>query len=527
MNLRIDLPSFLKRDRFPLLTLALISFGTCFALYLLQGRIDIPNADEGQLWYGAIQTADGQVPIRDFQAYNPGRYYWTALWLKGLGTGIMSFRFALLLFQAVGVFFGLLAARKMTANRLHLTLFALLLALWSIQRYRVFEFSWTLIAVYAAFWLLESPVPRRVFASGVFVGFSLFMGQNLGLYSFCSFLAVLLFIRSKGRKAPFLERWGNWTLGILAGCAPLLLMMLFVKGFIRSYLEFFQGFWLLKATNVTLPIPWPWTMTYQGLSLAATLSQFLSGILFLMVPLLYAYFLYQAAKTKGLPAGPRGLLLASACVGVFTMHYAFSRADWEHQAASFTPFLFAALAWVSIKKKGSFTAILGLFLLTLLAVGPQSYFYYQASQPKDAFLSLPIGSDRLWVPRRTAYFIGNLERTLKEKMGPNESILIAPLACNLYPLFHLKSPLVELYFTLPASEEKQREQIEALEAGKVDWLLISDFALEGREEHRLSGTHPLLWGYFMERFQPLTPGDLKTGYYLFHRKAPGTVLGRR
>ena len=53
--------------------------------YIIQGNIDINLADEGYLWYGSLQTSIGQVPLLDFQSYDPGRYYWVALWFKLFG----------------------------------------------------------------------------------------------------------------------------------------------------------------------------------------------------------------------------------------------------------------------------------------------------------------------------------------------------------------------------------------------------------------------------------------------------------
>jgi len=40
--------------------------------------------------------------MRDFQSYDPGRYYWGALWIKILGDGgIISFRFNYAAFQFI------------------------------------------------------------------------------------------------------------------------------------------------------------------------------------------------------------------------------------------------------------------------------------------------------------------------------------------------------------------------------------------------------------------------------------------
>ena len=57
--------------------------------FQLVGRLGFNLMDEGFLWYGAARTALGEIPLRDFQSYEPGRYYWIAAWAcscTGLGS---------------------------------------------------------------------------------------------------------------------------------------------------------------------------------------------------------------------------------------------------------------------------------------------------------------------------------------------------------------------------------------------------------------------------------------------------------
>ena len=69
--------------------------------------LNLIPADEGFLWYGVLQTRAGEIPIRDFQSYDPGRYYWCAAWSFLFGGGILGLRASIAVMQAVGLFFGL------------------------------------------------------------------------------------------------------------------------------------------------------------------------------------------------------------------------------------------------------------------------------------------------------------------------------------------------------------------------------------------------------------------------------------
>lgn len=150
-------------------------------------------SDKGNFWYGGWRTWLGEVPIRDFDGYDPAHYLWYALWFRALGdSGLVAFRLADSIFVFIGTTFGLLALRKVVEWRWML-LVAGSIFLWSYPLFRSIDHAVSLAAVYFDALLIEHPSIKRHFIAGVFVGVAAFIGRNHGVYCALAYFLLIAF----------------------------------------------------------------------------------------------------------------------------------------------------------------------------------------------------------------------------------------------------------------------------------------------------------------------------------------------
>ena len=133
--------------------------------FLLQARAGINLADEGFLWYGVQQTAHGQVAIRDFQSYDPGRYYWGAAGAFLFGKGLLALRFSETIFQIIGLWAGLMAATRIARTWVMLVAIGFMLTIWMFPSHKLFDHTLLLCGIWFA-----TRIDRRTFLAQNFRG---------------------------------------------------------------------------------------------------------------------------------------------------------------------------------------------------------------------------------------------------------------------------------------------------------------------------------------------------------------------
>src|SRR2546426_545355 len=311
-------------------------------LYALERRIGFNIADEGFLWYGAQRVMQGEVPIRDFMAYDLGRYYFCAAIMGLMGDdGILALRFATALFQCIGLFLALLVLVRawQNANAFLVCLTSITLVLWMLPWQRLFDLTLSIVLITTLALVIEKPSSHRWFWAGLTLGVVAIFGRNHGVYGVTASLAALVYLAVVQRENSLLRSLSWWSAGLVSGYLPMFAALYFVPGLAHAFWESIAFLLQQKETNLPLPVPWPWRVPFENLSWRGAITPALLGCFFLALPLFcifsVAFVVHSSiAKTK-----VNALFVATALLSAPYAHYAFSRADAEHLALGIFPLL--------------------------------------------------------------------------------------------------------------------------------------------------------------------------------------------
>ena len=508
----------------PILVLFFYSALLALTTFALDGRDNLGLSDEGFLRYGVRAVMHGQVPLRDFQSYDPGRYYWAAGWALLLGDGLVSTRLACSFFQILGVWIALCALWRARVPSRIIALAGLVLTAWMIQRYKLFEQCVALAALYPAVQLIQRPDRRNALLAGVFVGLAAFMGRNHGLYNGVAFTGLIGLLAWKERRPELCKLLGPLVSGMLLGYLPMFLMLAFVPGFFNAFLEPFRVILRVKGTQLHAAVPWPWRLHRAEASDAffyVCIQAY--GLCFLLLPVGWAAVAGTLTALPGRRWREQPALVAAGVIGIPYMHYAFSRADPMHLAHS-VPILMAALlvlpaAWplpVRWRIPALATMAAGVGTLTYFATFPFSPIAMWLLANREPYTEVQYGQQSLNVKTNLAGFLVRLRVFAQAKLKPDDNMLFLPFEPSLYEAIDRFSPLHEIYFLWPQGTTGEQAEIRQLERQHIDWVLLGIEDPDNNREAGLWGTHPLLMHYLHDHFRAMGNG-IPPPYVLLHR----------
>ncbi len=504
-------------------TIALGAFLMALISLWTQGNVGISLADPGFLWYGTQRVMLGDVPIRDFMSYEPGRYYASAAISKAGGLDALSgTRFTIALFQAAALAAVLITLAQalppeLRGRKTFLVLAALTFFLWMFPRHKLFDIATSIFLLSALTWMIASPTIRRCFLAGVAVGLAAVIGRNHGVYGLAGSVGVFfwMLLSAKPSDVTF-NRVLPWGLGIVVGFSPILAMLVIVPGFLPAFLANVVFVFEVGKTNLPLPVPWPWVVSFADQEFFDAMKDSVKGLFFVLVlaiGILGPIFVCVRQKI-GHSMSPA--LVAGAFLALPYAHFAFSRADIGHLAQGIFPTLVFILMCLGVARRRWRVAGIWTLSLTSLVVVVSQQPGFPCRQPSDCERVVIAERDYL-VPKHEGEQISVL-RNLQATYGTNQQpILAVPLMPGAYALLEQRSPLWEIYPLFPRSEEFERAEIERIKRANPSFVLAQNLEFDQTEDLRFQTTHPIVFDHIQENFK-LVESTAGPGYLVFVSK---------
>lgn len=499
-------------DRSPageeILEAGVISGFLAAAVFLCQWRYGFNLGDEGWLWYVSQRTAQGELPVRDWFSYDPGRYYWSAAVFQTLGkNGFFEQLAANYLFGAVGLF---LVAWAMAYGGLsrprRIMILVLLAVILGFPRHKIYEQSLSLVsAAGMTFVLAESRRPKRWFLYGVATGLAACVGRNSGAYFAVAAILAFVLLKVAGARLRTLPSAGVFLAGVAVGYLPVLYLMGTHRGFGSALID---SLLLSPRWSWSLPIPFPWHSHAGGLHGIDRWQMRAVSWLCLVVPVSYALLAWRGARKRR--SGPAIAATGASLAGIPYLHHAFYHADFFHIAQGVVPFVVALGAFADElsetgRRRAAVLTSVGLVALILACWLPREPLIAHLRARRDGARTeqIQLGHRAFEVPLAEAEIM-RASASLVEQCGRHDgALLAAPYYPGLYAYLGIRAPFWDTYYLWPRSQEVQAQHIQALIAQRTSVVLLNrEASLDGRDWLRIGRTYPKLVDYVLTHYQP-------------------------
>ena len=254
----------------------------------------------------AAATVAGIQPAND----DIGRYGWSAAFAALSGDeAVVALRVSVALFQWLGLAVALAWLARAVPSRGAWLLGALALLAWMFPSHKVYDIVVCLLLIAATAAVIDAPSIRRYLAAGVVLGLAAVMGRNHGVYGAVAMLGAVAWNRAAGAGPGPWAALGAGSAGVVAGYAPMLLLLAFDGGFRVAFVDDLRMMFEAGSTNLPLPVPWP-HLAFSGAGTGfALLREVLVGLMFVALP---AFVVAGAALASR--SGAARLRAAPLCV---------------------------------------------------------------------------------------------------------------------------------------------------------------------------------------------------------------------
>ena len=171
------------------------------------------------------------------------------------------------------------------------------------------------------------------------VGLAAIFGRNHGVYGVAASIAGIVWLASGENAFRLRACLPAWAAGVAVGYLPMLAMIVFVPDFAAAFWESVRFLFEIKATNLPLPVPWPWLIPLATDFPIAAARDFLAGALFVAI-LGFAVLGVASVIQRKLQHKPVAPEFVSCVLLSFPYaHFAFSRPDIGHLSQGIFPLL--------------------------------------------------------------------------------------------------------------------------------------------------------------------------------------------
>ena len=481
-------------------------------LYWYQGAFGLNFADEGFVWYGAQRVLHGEVPIRDFLAYDLARYYWYATSMQIVGNdGVLAVRKASLVLQILGALLGayLVLRRDAKPSYILALLTSTILVLWMWPDYKVFDHFASLVNILAVTIVLERSTPPHFFASGILLGLAALMGRNHGVYGLVAAVAAFVFLAFQRERREIVGGLCAWSLGVVVGYAPMFWALATITGFASAFWDSIAFLFEASATNIALPFPMPWNAA--GLKMyAAHHLALISLSNHARVLLFYALFVFAALglgyvvrNLRSQPTSINATFVAAALLALPYAHYTLSRTDHAHLAFGIFPFLIGVLTTPLVTTtRWRLLGAATLLAVTVLVSLPVQLRY--RAYRDGGWSARTVRGDNLILSERDTKRVELFNGIGKKYLPSGERILVVPYWPGAYAILGQQAPNWEIYADYSRRPSFELAEIARIELARPAIVVFEDNALDDRENLRFRATHPLTERYIRETFDPVT-----------------------